>query len=286
MDEPGFTGSFLGASRVAIWGLGLMGGSLALALKGKCARLVGIDPDPATVALAREMNLVDRAETQPEGALDRVDVIVLAAPVRAILDQVSALPRLCSGPAVVIDLGSTKARIVGAMAGLPERFDPVGGHPMCGKEKFSLQYAEAAIYQAAPFALVALERTTGRARRLAEELARASGAQPLWIEADEHDRMVAATSHTPYLVANALALATPPAVKPLVGPGFRGMTRLAGSSSQMMADVLATNRENVGEALRRVREQMQRCEAALAAEDWDLLAEMMDSGREQYLALV
>lgn len=287
MDEPGFSsGGFLSASRVAIWGLGLMGGSLALALKGKCACLLGIDPDPATVALAREQGIVERADTRPEELLPGADLIVLAAPARAIISQLAQLPALHPGPAQVLDLGSTKARIVAAMAGLPERFDPVGGHPMCGKEKSSLRYAEAAIYQNAPFALVALERSTPRARALAEEVARAAGACPLWIEAGQHDRMVAATSHTPYLVSSALALGTPPEARALVGSGFRSTARLAGSSPRMMADILATNRDHVRDALRRVREQVERYESALEAEDWDALAGLMEEGRERYLGLV
>ena len=170
MDEPGFESDFLSASRVVVWGLGLMGGSLALSLKGKCRGLVGIDADPATVKMAREREivntawLVDEVQAHPENALAGADLIVLATPVRAILAVLEQLPALCPGPAVVVDLGSTKQQIVAAMDRLPERFDPVGGHPMCGKEKFSLAYAEAEMYQGAPFALVGLERTTQRGR--------------------------------------------------------------------------------------------------------------------------
>lgn len=292
MDEPGFKADFLSASRVAIWGLGLMGGSLALALKDHCVGMVGIDRDPATLALARQMGVVERAVSvdallaQPQNVLAEIDVLILATPVRSILTILQALPDLCPRPLVVMDLGSTKAQITEAMAGLPERFEAVGGHPMCGKEKSSLAHAEAAIYQSAPFALVAAgERTTPHARELAEAVARAVKARLMWLEAGEHDRWVAATSHTPFLIASALAKATPPEAAPLIGPGFRSTARLAGSSSEMMLDILATNAENIRAMLKTVRLQIQQYEDLLASGDLAALADQLHSAGQAYQAL-
>ena len=288
MDEPGFETDFLSASRVVVWGLGLMGGSLAMALKGKCRSLVGIDADPATVALARTWNIVDTAwlveevQARPEQALAGADLIVLATPVRTILKTLAQIPALFSGRAVVVDLGSTKQQIVSAMEGLPERFDPVGGHPMCGKEKFSLQYADAAIYHGAPFALVGLERTTDRARSLVTEMVRAAGARPIWLNAADHDRRVAATSHVPFLLASALASATPTEAAGLVGPGFRSTARLAGSSAGMMVDILATNTENVLAALRGVRSVLEEYETLLASGNLEALAAGFAESSQKY----
>jgi prephenate dehydrogenase len=277
---------FLSASRVAIWGLGLMGGSLALALKGKCRAVVGIDTDPAAVALALSEQMVDAASTHPEQLLPAADVVVLATPVRTILALLGELPRLHPGPAVVIDLGSTKRAVLAAMDGLPARFDPLGGHPMCGKEKASLRNAEAAIYQGAPFALAALPRSSQRARVLGEALVRAVGACPLWLEAAQHDRWVAATSHTPYLLASALAQATPEEAAPMLGPGFRSTARLAGSSPGMMVDILATNADHIGAALAAVRQRIERMEGLLAAGELEQLAKLLEDGRQRYTTLI
>ena len=261
--------------RVAIVGLGLMGGSLAMALRGKCAALFGIDPDPETLRLAEQISLVDRASADPAQLLPQADLIVLAAPVRAILTLLQDLPGFHPGNAVVIDLGSTKTQILQAMDSLPGRFDPVGGHPMCGKEKNGLENASPDIYQGARFVLSALPRTSQAARAAAEALVRAAGAQPDWADPLEHDRWVAATSHLPYLVACALALATPAEAAPLVGPGFRSTTRVAASSPRVMLDILRTNRENVLQSSSRMREQLDRLESCIWEEDWQALEALL-----------
>lgn len=286
MDDPDFfEAPRLKESVVAILGLGLMGGSLGLALRGKCAARIGVDPDPQAVELARARRVVDQASTSPQELLAQADVVVLAAPVGAILTLLGALPTLHPGSAVVLDLGSTKGEILRRMDALPARFDPLGGHPMCGKEKSSLLYAEADLYRGAPFALTALERTSLRARSLAEQLVRAVGARPLWIDAATHDRWVAATSHVPYLVANALAAATPLEAKPLVGPGLRSATRLAPASLTMMMDILATNQGNVLAALRRFRLALDALEHSLSVGDLDVLRAQLALGAQNYAVL-
>lgn len=274
-EEPGF---YLERSRIAILGLGLMGGSLALALRGKAGELIGIDPDPATLELARQWQLADHLAADPAELLPRADLVVLAAPVRVILTLLAELPALHPGCPVVLDVGSTKAEIVQAMSRLPNRFDPIGGHPMCGKEQSSLAQAEAGLYQGAPFALVSLLRTTRRAQAAAAALAQAVGARPVWLEEMVHDRWVAATSHLPYIVASALASATPPEAAVLAGPGFRSATRLAAQSPRLMLDILRTNRKNVLSALRRVHARLDLFEQLLESGDFDSVQALLEEG--------
>lgn len=286
MDEPGFFSSpRLDECVVAILGLGLMGGSLALALRGKCKALLGIDPDPQTVALALERQVVDRASVSPQDLLPQAHLVILAAPVAAILSLLRALPDLHPGPAMVLDLGSTKREIVGAMQSLPRCFDPLGGHPMSGKEKGTLANAEAGLFQGAAFALAPLERSSPGARGMAEQLVRAVGARPLWIDAETHDRWVAATSHLPYLLANTLAAATPLEARPLVGPGLRSTTRLAPASLTMMVDILSTNRENVIDRLQHFRRSLAFIEESLLAGDMEALRAQLALGATSYAEL-
>jgi prephenate dehydrogenase len=299
-DDP----DFLRPMRLAIVGLGLMGGSLALALRGRCAALLGVDPDPAALDLARRMNLADALAPDPAELLPQADAIILAAPVNAILGLLEALPDLHPGPALVLDLGSTKAAIVKAMQRLPERFDPLGGHPMCGKERGGLLQADAALFRGAAFAFTPV---TGRVetqnlasvraetqdiaslrgvRRFASALAATVGARPLWLDADTHDCWVAATSHLPYLAANALAGCTPLEAAPLVGSGFRSATRLAPTPPGMMLDVLMTNTQNILAAARRFSEAMRWIETLLEAGDYQALQELLEGGARRQIDLL
>lgn len=276
----------LAGRTAAILGLGLMGGSLALALRGKVKRLVGIDRDPAVLELAGQMGFTDQLSDDPAALLPGSDLVILAAPVLTIIDLLARLPDWHPGRAVVLDLGSTKAAITNAMEALPERFDPLGGHPMCGKERSSLAEAEAGLYNGAPFALTPLKRTSDTARGLAEQLVQAVGARPVWLDPAAHDRWVAATSHVPFLLANSLAACTPQEAAPLVGPGFRSTSRLAGTPLHIMLDILETNRENVLPALGRFRAQVERIEQLLRSADRAGLAAALEQGARQRAGLL
>jgi len=282
MDGNGFD---LSKARVAIAGLGLMGASLALALKGKCADLDGVEPQADTREAALRLGVVSRAEADPAAILPRADVIVLAAPLAGILDLLVRLPELAPQACVVLDLGSSKQVVVEAMAALPERFDPLGGHPVCGKERLSLDNADAGLYRGAPFVLTPLPRTTDRARLCAEQVVAGIGARLVWMNADAHDAAIAASSHLPYLLASALALATPPEAAALVGPGFRTTGRLAATPSTMMLSVLESNRANVLAALERFRTSLGALEAALRREDSAALQSHLDRAATLYTEL-
>jgi prephenate dehydrogenase len=274
-DDDSF---FLSRSKIAIIGLGLMGGSLALALRGKCATLFGVDPHQATLELACRQNIVDFADRDPAKLLPKADLVVLAAPVPAILMLLDQLPSLTSRRCIVMDLGSTKQLIVEAMSRLPDRFDPIGGHPICGKEKLSLASAERSLYYAAPFLLTPLKRTTPRALSAANQVIEAIGAKATLLDAAEHDRILASTSHLPFVLSCALALATPKDAGPFIGPGFRSVSRLAGTPTSMMLGILRSNRKNVLEALYRFRASLDKIEAALtSADDFQLQTLLNDS---------
>jgi prephenate dehydrogenase len=279
MDDSNFA---LATSKIAIIGLGLMGGSLALGLRGKCAAIFGIDPDPAALELALSQQIVDDASSDSATLLPKADVIILSAPVPAILTLLEKLPTYTSNPCIVMDLGSTKRLVVEAMSRLPERFDPIGGHPICGKEKLSLANAERTLYYAAPFLLTPLERTSPRALSAAQQIIEALGAKGKILDPADHDRFLAATSHLPFLISSALALATPPEATPFVGPGFKSTSRLAGTSASMMLGVLQTNRENVLDAIHAMQTQLAQLESALSAEDFAKLEALLNEAQSQY----
>jgi prephenate dehydrogenase len=168
------------------------------------------------------------------------------------------------------------------MSRLPENFDPIGGHPICGKEKLSLANAERTLYYAAPFLLTPLERTSPRAISAAHQIIEAIGAKAKTLEAVEHDRILASTSHLPFLISSALALATPNDVAPFVGPGFKSTSRLAGTSSSMMLGVLQSNRENVLNALHGMQNQLADIESALSSDDFSKLESILNESQSKY----
>ena len=281
--EPAFT---LKNANIAIIGLGLMGGSLALSLKGRCRSLSAYDPDQSTLELASRQEIVHFADNDPAKILVDADLVILACPVPAIVDWLGYLSDYIHHPCIVLDIGSSKRTIVSALEALPVNFDPIGGHPICGRERLSLENAERFLYRNAPFVLTLLPRTSQRARSAALQIVAALGANPIWLDADEHDRILASTSHLPYLLSSVLALATPEECAPLIGPGFRSSARLAGTPSDMMLGVLQANRDNLLEALDRLQEQIATIKSALIVGDFASLQATLDTARSQYQQLL
>jgi prephenate dehydrogenase len=172
------------------------------------------------------------------------------------------------------------------MSHLPERFDPIGGHPICGREKLSLANAERTLYYAAPFLLTPLERTSARAISAANQVIEALGAKSKTLDAIEHDRILASTSHLPFLLSSALALTTPDTAASFVGPGFKSVSRLAGTSSSMMLGVLQSNRENVLNALHGLQGELAEVESMLVTQDFSKLETTLNKAQKKYQGFI
>jgi prephenate dehydrogenase len=282
-----------------------MGGSLAMRLKGQCARLIGFDSHLPTLELALSKNIIDHAESfsplaQNESAGrvvapratyrdQRIDILILATPVPSILNLLREFRTTnYQSPITILDLGSTKRDILQAMSNLPGNFDPLGGHPVCGKEKLGLENADPDLYQDAPFVITPLERTTHHALRIAQQIISAIGAHPIEMTADDHDRILASTSHLPFLISSALTRSTLHATRNtlLIGPGFRSTTRLAGTPSHMMMGILKSNRDNVLNAIQSFRNSLNDIESALQNENYTELENILNESQSGYHALV
>lgn len=274
----------LSETTVAVVGLGLMGGSLAMALRGQCARLVGVARSEATARAALKAGVLD-AVCGLEEAAPVADIVVLATPVRHIIATIPGAAALMRPGSVLMDLGSTKVRVVEAMNSIPQESGvaAIGGHPMCGKEVGGLESADATLFMGATFVLTPTLRTTQEALALAREMVAAVGARAVVLEAEQHDRAVAVISHLPYLLASALvqteaqASERDPMTGTLASSGFRDTSRLAASQTEMMLDILLTNRPGVEEALDLFEEQLGKARALLA--DPDGLKKWMETAR-------
>lgn len=278
----------LDESVFAIIGLGLMGGSLALALRsaGACKAILGITRDPATLAQALTGRVIDEA-SQDLSLASKADVLVLATPVRTIIKHLGALAVLARPGAIILDLGSTKQAIVRAMEQLPSQLEPIGGHPMCGKEEFGFSAADANLYRQAPFILSPLARTSPDTLAFARALVTAVGARPVLLDPARHDRMMAAISHLPFMLASTLMTSVGEFAQaddlllPLAAGGFRDTSRLAASETTMMLDILMTNRENVSRLLRAFGERLTDLADRLDRQDENALYTILQNAAAQ-----
>jgi prephenate dehydrogenase len=255
----------LSEATVAVVGLGLMGGSLAMALRGQCARLLGVARSGATARAALKAGVVDAVCSLEEAARE-ADLVVLATPVRHIVAKIPGVAALMRPGSVLMDLGSTKMHVVEAMNSIPQESGvaAIGGHPMCGKEVGGLENADAQLFRGATFVLTPTLRTTKETLALAREVVAAVGAREVMLEPEQHDGAAAVISHLPYLLASALVQAEAqaserePVTGRLASSGFRDTSRLAGSQTEMMLDILLTNRKGIELALDLFEEQLGR----------------------------
>ena len=221
------------------------------------------------------------------GVLSSADILVLGTPVRATIDLIRQIGGRLEDGCLVMDLGSTKTQIVAAMEELPEGVQPIGGHPMCGKEVPGIGAADPEIYRGCIFVLTPLTRTSMAARSLSIDVVNAVGAQPLWLAPERHDRLVAVISHLPYLLACALvgtaqgASSVDPIVWDLVSSGFRSTSRLAASDVTMMLDILATNREGITTAVHAFQDRLQALLQLVWSENESSARAALDAIREQ-----
>jgi prephenate dehydrogenase len=277
-------GSFekpIASCTVAIAGLGLMGGSLGLALRGKARRVIGVARRPETLQQALALGAIDAGTTDLAGAAE-ADLIVLATPVGVIMQQIEELGRLAEQGrlrqgVVLSDMGSAKAQICAAMARLPASIQPVGGHPMCGKETAGIAAAQAGLYRGAAYVVCPLARSDARAVALVAEMGQAIEACPVQMDPERHDRLAAAISHVPYLASLAVfaaaanLAASDEAAWRMAAGGFRSTTRLAGSDPVMMADTLQANRAAVLQHVDGLRSLLDHFAGVLASGDAEAL---------------
>ena len=265
---------------VAILGLGLIGGSIAMGLRGHVRSILGVDNDPLTCQIATAKGIVDSASEDIRQILPQADILLVATPVSTAIELISTLPGVHDGSKLmVMDVTSTKSRIMAAMESLPPNFDIIGGHPLAGKEKLGICNAEKEMLYGATFTLTTSERTSERAKSLALELVKAIGCKPFWIDAKTHDHNLAATSHAPHLLAVALTNVTEKEYARLSGGGLSSATRLASTPTSMMLSMVMTNAENTISKLRETQAEIDKIIALMEAGDEENLETLLIASR-------
>jgi prephenate dehydrogenase len=258
---------------LAVAGVGLIGGSVALGVRehGLFERVIGFDHDAKALDAALGLGAVDEARLEPGDWLADVDVLVLAAPTRALPDLARALLPHLRPTAVVTDVGGVKRPVVEAVTtvdwpGGPGRF--VGGHPMAGSERAGVVNADPGLLENAVWVLTPVAATAAAALETVRGLVAGLGARAIETTPEKHDELVAAVSHLPYLAAVALTTLIDegedrPLKALLAAGGFRDLTRVASGDPRMSRDMVADNAGPVREALRAFRRALADLEEAL-----------------------
>jgi prephenate dehydrogenase len=267
--------------RATLIGVGLIGGSLGMALRarGLAREVVGVTRVEAGIPPARSRGAIDRGTVDPVGGVEGADLVILAVPPDQVVPLARhVMPHLRPGT-LLTDVASVKAEIVQsieALIGPGSGVTFVGGHPMAGNEGQGIAAAEPGLFEGTAYLMTPTPRTPRAGVERLAGLARALGAVPIEMTPDEHDRAVALVSHLPYLVAAALMGATGDAV-PAAGPAFLGATRVAGSPVALWAEICRLNRDQIRRALRAFRDELARLEAAIG--DGDKLHALLEAAR-------
>jgi prephenate dehydrogenase len=269
--------------RIAVLGVGLIGGSIGLAARRRAdAQVCGYDPDEQVLARALSIGAIDSSASDVAGAVKDADAVFVAAPVGALAETVRQALDAAGRDCVVSDVGSTK-RVV-AEAGADERF--IGGHPLAGAESAGVEHAREDLFEGAVWYLTPAANSTGVLYERLHRLLTTIGARPVAIDAETHDRLLAAVSHLPHVLANVLAAqaastlgASAEGRVPAVGPSFRDATRVAGANSAIWTDIYLANGDALIAAIDSFSERLADVRASLAAGDAQAVTAWNDSAR-------
>lgn len=275
-------------SRVAIVGVGLIGGSLGMALcaRGLAGEVVGVGSRVEHLRLAVELGAVHRFTDSPAEGVAGADLVIIATPVSATIPVLREISPYLSPGAVVTDVGSTKADIVRrAEEVLPPGISFVGGHPMAGSEQAGVKGADPYLFENAFYVITPTANTPSGALEAVKKLAAGVGARVVEMEPDRHDLAVAAVSHLPHLLAATLVntvvrMPESDGVLPLAAGGFRDTTRIAAGSPVMWRDIFTANRDQVLTMLRRFRRELDLFESAIYQGDREVIQDNLEYARE------
>ena len=277
-----------GPLQIAVLGVGLIGGSIGLAVRSRLgAHVRGCDPDPRALARALELGAIDRACEEVPAAVDDADYVFVATPV-AVSVQAARAALDAAGPGCVVsDVGSTKRQIARAIE--DPRFVP--GHPLAGAETAGVRGAREDLFDGAVWYLAPSAPQEAGALARMDSLVAELGARPVVLSPDAHDRLMASVSHLPHVLANVLVAqalrAAPPWDDPRaagalgVNPSFRDATRVAGANTPVWTDIYMANADLLAEAIDEAIQELSGVRDALDAEDAQAIAAWNERAREQ-----
>jgi prephenate dehydrogenase len=275
-------------NKVAVIGVGLIGGSIGLALRsrGLAETVIGIGRTQRRLRIAEQMGAVSWFTTDLARGVEEADLVVVCTPVATIADHVLRVSQCCPAGALLTDAGSTKGEICRTLTASEHgatRF--VGSHPMAGSEKSGPEHADADLFDNSVTVVTPTGQSAEQHVLAIESFWVSLGSRVVRMTPDEHDRAVAAVSHVPHLVAAALAAATDAEHLPLAAGGWRDTTRVASGDVELWKQILTENRTHVLQSLTSFEKVLREFRQAIRQGDAAAITRLLDAGKQNRDAL-
>lgn len=274
MSEPPFSSL---EETVVIVGVGLIGGSLAAALKGGriAKKVIGVGRDAARLEQAKRAGLIDEGSTDLGHAAAQADVIVFCTPVDRVVEGVREAVRSVRLGTLLTDAGSVKLPICDALADLPNF---IGAHPIAGSHRQGFEAADAQLFDGRTCVLTPLPSAEPAQMRRLERFWQSVGMRTVTMSPNDHDCALAMTSHLPHVVAASLAATLTEENRPLTGTGFRDTTRIAAGDPTLWTGILLQNAQHVISGIDTVQKQLTEFRTALSSGDASRIKELLEQG--------
>ncbi|MBM3245906.1 MAG: prephenate dehydrogenase/arogenate dehydrogenase family protein [Candidatus Omnitrophica bacterium] len=271
-------------NKVAIIGTGLIGGSLALALKkkGLAEEIVGVSRHKKTLSLAKKMKVIDKGSQDLE-IIQGADLVILATPVNTIINLAPEISKVIAKGCIVTDVGSTKEAIVSRLEKIFPRY--VGSHPLAGSEKRGIASANAGIFKGSLCILTPTINTDRIAEERISNMWIKLGAKVIRLTPAAHDKILSFVSHLPHLVAFSLIGAVPGKYLKFASGGLKDTTRVAASDSELWADIFLSNQKNMAKAIALIEENLSKIKSAIKRRDKRLLIKILKNAQDKRKAL-
>ena len=276
--------------KIAVLGVGLIGGSIGHAARAKLdAEVAGFDPDRELLGRASDLGAIDSTHDTVASAVEGAELVFCAAPVMALPGIASEALEAAHEDCAVTDVGSVKRDVIAAL-GFDSRF--IGGHPLAGAETSGVENSRADLFEGARWYLTPTSKTAGVLYDRVQRAIADMGARPQAIEAETHDRLMATISHLPHVVANVLVTQAATALSeeaehlPEVGPSFRDATRVAGANPAVWGDIFAGNREAVAAEIDVAAARLSEAADLLRAGDQDAVVAWQEQAGQRRRELI
>ena len=272
------------STNVAIVGVGLIGGSIGLALRkrGLAANVTGIGRNQSTLDKALAIGAIDRSTTDLAAGVANADFVVVATPVDLIADTVCRIAQAAPKAKLITDAGSTKGLIC---HDVDTRLDPsahrfVGSHPLAGDHRAGPEHAREDLFEGKTVVVTPTSGTSEEVLEIARDFWQSLGAMVHVMSPQEHDQALASTSHLPHLVASALAKCTPQEYLPLAATGWSDTTRVAAGDAALWTQIFSQNKAAMLPALDQLVAQLQEMRAEMASGEWSQLQDTLQQAKQ------